>query len=338
MLSPTRSGVILGTAAYMSPEQASGDIVDRRTDIWAFGVVLYEMLTGSRAFPGQSVTDILAGILRGEPDWSALPRATRLGIRKLLRRCLERDRKQRLQAIGEARIEIEVALAESDSSIVASLIKKHKKAAIGSVAVVTALVAMTSFLLHRPPKPSAELTQKLLTFNSSENPVQSAAISPDGKYLAYSDPSGVHVRLLSRGEERLITRPAGVPASTYWFVDSWFPDGTQLLAHTNEPGGHRSIWTFSVVGQSPQELRQRALPWDVSPDGAHIAFSPLGVSNNSHEIWVMGSQGDNPQKVLAFGENESIGGCTGRRMGRRLAYLECSVIRTRSSRRSKSAT
>ena len=94
MLSPTRAGVILGTAAYMSPEQARGGIVDKRTDIWAFGVVLYEMLTGKRVFPGESVTDILAGVLRGEPDWSALPPATPLGIRKLLRRCLERDRKQ----------------------------------------------------------------------------------------------------------------------------------------------------------------------------------------------------------------------------------------------------
>ena len=145
--------------------------------------------------------------------------------------------------------------------------------------MVAALVALAWFLLHRPPKPSAELTQKRLTFNSSENPVQSAAISPDGKYLAYSDPAGIHVKLLSTSEERLIPRPAGVPASAYWVVDSWFPDGTQLLADAYEPGGHKSMWTVSVLGQSPRELREGASGFEVSPDGTHIAFSPLGASD-----------------------------------------------------------
>lgn len=319
---PTLSGVILGTAAYMSPEQASGKVADRRADIWAFGVVLYETLTGRRAFPGESVTDILAAVLRGEPDWSALPRATPLGIRKLLRRCLERDRKQRLQAIGEARIEIEAALVEeSDSSIVAGLIKKHKKAAIGSVAVVAALVGATWFLMHRPPKASAELTQERLTFNSSENPVESQAISPDGKYLAYSDPAGIHVKLLSTGEERLILRPAEIPAGAQWLVSSWFPDGTQLLANAWEPGGHKSTWTVSVLGQSPRKLREDAVGFEISPDGTHIAFQS-GTSDHIREIWVMGGQGDNPQKILAVGEHEWL-----RRSvhwspdGHRLAYI-----------------
>src|SRR5438874_11821471 len=94
MQQATRAGVILGTAAYMSPEQARGMTVDKRADIWAFGVVLYEMVTGARAFSGASVTEILAGLLRGEPDWNALPAATPPRIRNLLRRCLERDRKQ----------------------------------------------------------------------------------------------------------------------------------------------------------------------------------------------------------------------------------------------------
>jgi len=321
-LSPTRSGVILGTAAYMSPEQARGDTVDKRTDIWAFGVVLYEMVTGRRAFPGETVTDILAGILRGEPDWSALPRATPLGIRKLLRRCLERDRKQRLQAIGEARIEIEAALAEeSDSSTVASLIKKHKKAVIGSVALVAALVGATWFLMRRPPKPSAELTQERLTFNPSENPIKRPAISPDGKYLAYSDPAGIHVKLLMTEEDRLIPRPSGVPAGAFWVVDSWFPDGTQLLANAWELGGHKSTWTVSVLGQSPRKLREDAVGFEVSPDGRQIAFSPLGASDQIREIWVMGSQGDNPQKILAVGENELLIPVQWSPDGKRLAYI-----------------
>jgi Tol biopolymer transport system component len=191
---------------------------------------------------------------------------------------------------------------------------------VAAAAVAVALVALVWFHLHRPPKPPAELTQKRLTLNSSENPVQSGAISPDGKYLAYSDPSGIHVKLLSTGEDRLIPRPAGVPASAYWVVDSWFPDGTQLLAHANEPGGHQSMWTVSVLGPSTRELREGAAGFGVSPDGTHIAFSPSGTTDDVREIWVMGIQGDNSQKVLAVGENESLGSVRWSPDGQRLAY------------------
>jgi DNA-binding winged helix-turn-helix (wHTH) protein/Tol biopolymer transport system component len=211
-------------------------------------------------------------------------------------------------------------MSAPDSAIV-GLFDRRKKAAIGSVAMVAALVAGTLFLLRRPFKPSAELTQKQLTFNSSENTVQSVAMSPDGKYLAYSEPAGVHVKLLSTSEERLIPKPAEVPAGAYWSVASWFPDGTQLLTVAAEPGGHKSMWTVSVLGQSPRRLRDSAVAWDVSPDGTRVAFSPLGASNYVREIWVMGSQGDNPQKVIAFGEKEAIGSVHWSPDGQRLAYI-----------------
>jgi len=107
----TQAGVILGTAAYMSPEQAHGRAADRRADIWSFGAVLYEMLTAKLAFPGESVSDTLASVLKLEPDWTALPASTPTAIRKLLRQCLTKDRKQRLQAIGDARIAIDDYLA-----------------------------------------------------------------------------------------------------------------------------------------------------------------------------------------------------------------------------------
>ena len=138
--------------------------------------------------------------------------------------------------------------------------KKFPRGALaaGLAAAVLVVVALTWFFLHRPPKPSAELTQKRLTFNSSENPVQSAAISPDGKYLAYSDPAGIHVKLLSTGEERLIPRPAGVPAGAYWWVDSWFPDGTQLLADATNRADRRACGRSRCWGNLPRELREGA--------------------------------------------------------------------------------
>src|ERR1700686_1647916 len=110
-MSATLAGTILGTAAYMSPEQAHGTAVDRRADIWSFGVVFYEMLTAQRAFVGKSIPDTLAVVMKLEPDWNALPAATPVAIRKLVRQCLTKDRKLRLQAIGDARIAIDDYLA-----------------------------------------------------------------------------------------------------------------------------------------------------------------------------------------------------------------------------------
>jgi serine/threonine protein kinase len=110
----TLAGTILGTAGYMSPEQAKGKAVDRRADIWAFGCVLYEMLSGKKAFDGETMTAVLAAVVMKEPDWPPLPANTPSAIRHLLRRCLQKDTKQRLQAIGDARIAIDETLSGSE--------------------------------------------------------------------------------------------------------------------------------------------------------------------------------------------------------------------------------
>jgi eukaryotic-like serine/threonine-protein kinase len=206
-------------------------------------------------------------------------------------------------------------------------------ALVGLLALITAS-GLVWFLRHRAPvpQPPAELIQKRLTFNSSENFVQSNEISPDGKYLAYSDLAGIHVKLLSTGEERLIPKPAGVSANTGLVVASWFPDGTQLLVNTWQSGGNHSMWTVSMVGQSPRELRDGAGAWAVSPDGTRIAFAPSAASTAGlpivllarhlpREVWVVGTQGDNPQKVLALGENEWIDPLHWSPDGQRLAYI-----------------
>ena len=106
--------MILGTAAYMSPEQARGQPVDRRADIWAFGCVLYEMLTGGQAFAGESLADVLGAVVKSEPDWNALPRDTPRLVRSLLRRCLQKDTARRLHDIADARLEIQEARSEPE--------------------------------------------------------------------------------------------------------------------------------------------------------------------------------------------------------------------------------
>ena len=148
----TGAGVILGTAAYMAPEQAKGRAADKRADIWAFGVVLFEMLTGKRLFTGETIADILASVLKTDPNWRALPVSVPPGLRRLLRRCLEKDPKRRLQAIGEARVQIEGLLAgtpEDSDAIVneAATPVGRRRNAVGvhralAVALATALLCL----------------------------------------------------------------------------------------------------------------------------------------------------------------------------------------------------
>jgi Tol biopolymer transport system component/predicted Ser/Thr protein kinase len=345
----TSPGTAVGTVAYMSPEQVRAKELDARSDLFSFGVVLYEMATGMLPFRGDTSGVIFEAILNRAPE-----AAVRLNpdcppeLERIINKALEKDRDLRYQNAADVRSDLKrlkrdtssgrtEAVASSPAAtgavregahesasysvIIAGLIKRHKKAAIGTVVVVAALVALAWFLLLRPAKPpagpSGELTQNRLTFNSSENAVGSDAISADGKYLAFSDPAGIHVKLLSTGEERLIPRPAGVPASADWHVDSWFPDGTQLLADADLPGGQSSMWTASVLGQFPRELRADASGIEVSPDGTRIAFHPRAWD----EIWVIDSQGDNPQKVLGLGENEWLVSVHWSPDGQRLAYL-----------------
>ncbi|PYU20417.1 MAG: serine/threonine protein kinase, partial [Acidobacteria bacterium] len=157
----TARGVVLGTAAYMSPEQARGKAVDKRTDLWAFGCVLYELLTGKQAFEGETVTEILASVLKGEPDWQALPRATPPQIRGLLRRCLQKDKALRMQAAGDARIEIQEALtapaATDTRSVVAIPLSRWRSPLFVALAalIVAAVAAVTVWNLKPAPPSTA---------------------------------------------------------------------------------------------------------------------------------------------------------------------------------------
>src|SRR5437870_3682888 len=155
----TNAGVIMGTAAYMSPEQARGKAVDKRTDIWAFGCVLYELLTGKQAFGGDDITDILAAVVRAEPDWQALPPATHVKIRDLLRRCLQKDKALRFRDAGDARIEIEEALAGAPSvgAVIAAAATRGWRERIawpiaaGALALIA--IAFAIGFVQRAPKP-----------------------------------------------------------------------------------------------------------------------------------------------------------------------------------------
>src|SRR6267143_1693424 len=142
----TLQGVILGTAAYMSPEQARGKSVDNRTDIWAFGCVLYELLTGKRAFNGEDITEVLAAVVKTEPDWKLLPETTLQSLRLLLRRCLQKDKTLRLQAAGDARIEIQEGLAApKDAGATHAASAPRSKLVLAMAAALAVLLGVTSW-------------------------------------------------------------------------------------------------------------------------------------------------------------------------------------------------
>jgi Tol biopolymer transport system component len=355
----------------MSPEQARGEELDARTDLFSFGVVLYEMATGHPAFSGTTSALIFDAILHKAPTSPVrLNPEVPPKLEEIINKALEKDRDLRSQTAAELRADLKrlkrdtesgrsaavpaaVAVASrsrqeeehgrdaratagetpalprepaleptSDSVIIAGLLKRHWKAVIGAAALLALLLAgLGWFLRRRPSQPSVQITQKRLTFNSNDNLVLSASLSPDGNYLAYSDKAGIHLKLLSTGDERVIPRPVGIPANAFWVATTWFPDSTQLVAHSYQPGGNESLWTVSVVGQSARLLRQGVHDGVVSPDGTRITFAPHEAPGKNHELWVMDSQGGNPQRVITLEKDEWFASNTWSPDGKRLAFI-----------------
>jgi Tol biopolymer transport system component len=206
-MAATMQGVIQGTAAYMSPEQAKGKAVDKRTDIWAFGCVLYELLTGKQAFHGEDVTDILAAVVRAEPDWQALPAATPVKIRDLLSRCLQKDKSQRLRDAGDARIEIQEALTAPKDSIPTQAAPASTSKllwVVGAVAaVLVVLLGVTSWALWRAKRlverPLVRLDVDLGPDVSLGSPRGAdTIISPDGTRMVYVSQGRLFTRRLDQ--------------------------------------------------------------------------------------------------------------------------------------------
>lgn len=224
----TQAGVILGTAAYMSPEQARGAVADRRADIWSFGAVLYEMLTGKRAFSGDTVSDTLAAVLRADVDYSLLPKETPVWLRRLIERCLTRDRKKRLQAIGEARLLMEEPPAPASTSAPGKVGVPRAIAAALLLVGVLAGAAPLAFVHFREKAPETVPIRfeanlpKSLSFTPFDNPV----VSPNGRYVAIAgeEPGSkrnLWIRALDTLDVRRVpgTEGARIP---FWSGDSRF--------------------------------------------------------------------------------------------------------------------
>ena len=344
----TSLGVAVGTVAYMSPEQARGEELDARTDLFSFGVVLYEMATGHPAFSGTTSALIFDAILHKVPTPPVrLNPDVPAKLEEIIHKALEKDRELRYQHASDMRADLQRLKRDTDSGRVgaglvpapegrprgARLRKRWAAIALAGSVVITG--AILAYWLTRPPAPLPELKERRLTFNSSENALAGAAISPDGKYLAYGDSTGMHLKLIQTGEIRTLPQPEGVvPDRAAWAPNGWFPDGTRFIASNVgvvEEG--TTSWVISVMGGPPRMLHQGS-PWAVSPDGTLIAFGTGMSFFRFGEVWLMGPQGEEPRRLVAGSEDDGFFWAAWSPTGQRIAYarfhrtpdkMECSI-------------
>jgi serine/threonine protein kinase/Tol biopolymer transport system component len=300
----TGTGVILGTAAYMSPEQARGRPVDKRADIWAFGCVLYEMVTAKAVFHGESVTDTLAAVIHAEPNWSLLPNATSPSIRALLRRCLHKDVRLRLQAIGDARIALEETLSGSVPAEPTPGRTQPRMlwltAGLASVSIVAAVTGLVVWNL----KPSAQprpVTRFTIALPSSQALAglaeQALAFSADGSQLAYLSTTGegaqqIYLRAMNGVEGRPVR---GTERATNPFFS---PDGQWLGFFAD--GKLKKVLVNGGVAQDVVAVPEgsRGASWA----SAHtIAFAPY-----SSVLQQVSDRGGAPGPITRFETGETL--------------------------------
>jgi serine/threonine-protein kinase len=311
----TRDGVILGTPAYMSPEQARGKPVDKRTDLWAFGCVLYEMLTSRPAFAGDTISDTIARILERDPDWRALPAGTPPSVTRLVQRCLDKDPKRRLHDIADARIEIEDALSGASPAAQPAIVDRQPVRLPWAIAVVTSVVALIAFgalaWYARTARQTEAAPPRILrmTIASSgpaavtPNASRSLAITPDGRRVVYVGSNGrqLFVRPLDRLDSEVII--TGTVPLNWVFVSSdgqWvgFDEGGTLkkvaltggpartILNTGVGGSSGATWapddTIIFATQDPTTGLRR-----VSADGGDVAVltRPDQARGELHHLW-----------------------------------------------------
>lgn len=299
----TQAGVIIGTAAYMSPEQAKGLLADRRADIWAFGVVLHEMLTGRQLYAGETVSETLARVIERQPDLDLLPAATPTRIRELLRRCLTKDPQRRLQSIGEARIAVQEALAHPEETAPRSAATAPGSSVLGrvvpwSLATVCLLaLGVLWFLQPAPPLPGspvrlhAELGADISLFTELGS---AAALSPDGRLLAFvaGSASGGGRKLYVRQLRQLAATPlSGTDDARNPFFS---PDG-QWIAFFADNKLKKVAATGGAAITLAETQEDRGGSWG---DDGTIVFSP----GTRGALLRVSSAGGSPEPLTALDE------------------------------------
>jgi serine/threonine protein kinase/Tol biopolymer transport system component len=292
MMSASVPGVILGTAAYMSPEQAKGKETDQLADVWSFGCVLYEMLTGRQSFEGETLGEILGSVFKSTPDWTQLPAETPQAIRRLLQRCLEKDPRKRQRSIGDAIIEIEDAGAESTAVKVAKPPRFITIATLvtSAIVLVIAAVALTRWWTAGVPADSEPRALQILSGDGISTP----EISPDGRAVAYIRNAKLFVRELDSFDSREIVGTDGA-SNPFWSPDS------KAIAYFARPSQQGQLRTVSRTGGASRIIASGDAVF--APRGG--CWGPRGPVFNIYNkgLW-LGSDVGQPQQIASIDPSE----------------------------------
>ena len=342
----TNPGSPMGTVAYMSPEQARGEEAEAQSDLFSFGVVMYEMATGQRPFQGPTTAVIFDAILNKapvppldlRPDLSA-------ELEFIIYKALEKNRDVRYKTAPELRADlnrlkrdtasgkpavapsrrlspggpVQISGLQGTAKVTMSRWRRPLVAAI--VALLLVAGAGVAWFVGRTQEMPQALSQRKLTANPDDLPVDNAAISADGKYLGYSDHRGVYLQLLGSGETQTMPLPPGFqPERDKWSFAGWYPDSTRLLVSLGVPGRGASLWSIPILGGRPTKLIEGAECAAVSPDGSSIVFLKEPKGELHLEIWLMGPQGESPHRVLKTADQAGLTNVKWSPTGNRIVY------------------
>jgi eukaryotic-like serine/threonine-protein kinase len=319
----SRIGITMGTAAYMSPEQIRGEQLDARTDLFSFGLVLYEMATGERAIKGDTGTELHQAVLAQSPvPPRELNPAVPARLQSIIQKCIEKDRQERYASASDLRSELLKLKREAES-------RPLRWWAVAAGLAILGGLTLLFISQSQSPLPRPELKLQQLTANAIENSVSGGMISPDGKYLAFSDKRGLHVQVIETGESRAVPLPKELEGRNFdWRCATWAPDSTHFLANSSpskrNPGEtvqeDVNIWEVPVSSRIPRKLRGGSFAWSFSPDGSRIAFGTNGGPHGPREIWLMNTNGEHARKLFESGNDDTINTATWSADGQRLVY------------------
>jgi eukaryotic-like serine/threonine-protein kinase len=310
-------GAVSGTASYMSPEQAAGQPVDSRTDLFSLGALVYEMATGRAAFRGNSSAAIRHAVVNDEP---IPPRrsnpAISSGLERVILKALRKRRDLRYQRAEDMRTDFE--------SLERRAARRQQRGAIAAGVLLLGLVAGGTFwYASRADDPFANVRVRQITHNTSEHSVGSGAISPDGRYVAYADTRGIHVQAIETGEARIVPQSANLPSNAAWHLTpGWLPNGEGFVANlqAGDDVARSSAWVIASGGP-PRKVRDHAQALSVSPDGSWIAFAAEGSQYHYPGIWQMDPEATTVRKLFDADAGSSIAGLSWSPDGRRVVYL-----------------
>ena len=322
----TRTGVAMGTAGYMSPEQVRGEKLDARTDIFSFGLVLYEMATGQRAFTGETAAILKDAILNHTPvSVRELDPTLPARLETVISKALEKDRERRYDSAASLRGDL-VALGQGVGK---SASRKSWGVGLATAVIALAVVvaAVSVWVQNRqrtgelPRAVAPDVKQRQLTTNTADNPVADAYISPDGSQLAYFDRGGIHVKTLATGDIKTLPPPEAMRSKNIaWTTGPWLHDGKTLIADASGEG-LPSTWAFSLLDGTSRKLRDDADTYELSPDGSRLVFTRNDTRLGAQELWAMDINGENARKLLTAGENSGFGDNVGWAPNGRITYV-----------------